>query len=230
MIRHVENQEKESEYTYENHLLETAKKYMIFLIGLFVASLGVAFSTKAGLGTSPVSSIPYSISLISSIFTFGGWLNLLSVIQIGTQIVLLKGKCNYVEIAIQTVLAFVYGYLTDFSCGLIKNLTVPSYYMQVVFMLLGCFILSFGIWIQFKGGVAMLPGEAMNRAISKVTGKRYEDIKVFFDILYIVVSAIICLVFLHELKGVREGSIFAAFAVGNIIRFMNHIYDSKIQH
>ena len=30
-------------------------RYTLFLIGLFIASMGVAFSTKAGLGTSPVA-------------------------------------------------------------------------------------------------------------------------------------------------------------------------------
>ena len=69
----------------------------------------------------------------------------------------------------------------------------------------------------------MLPGEAMNRAISEVTGKKYENIKILFDVLYIVVSAIICLAFIGELKGVREGSIIAAFAVGLIIKLYNRI-------
>ena len=72
-------------------------------------------------------------------------------------------------------------------------------------MLSGCAILSLGIWIQLKGAVAMLPGEAMNRAISKVSGFRYENVKIFFDILYITVSSAICLVFIGKLKGVREG-------------------------
>ena len=88
-------------------------------------------------------------------------------------------------------------------------------------MLLGCVILAFGIWIQLKGNVAMLPGEAMNRAISKVTGKRYENIKIVFDILYITISAVICLVFLGRLEGVREGSIIAAILVGTIIKLYN---------
>ena len=92
-------------------------------------------------------------------------------------------------------------------------------------MLLGCVILAFGIWVQFRGGVAMLPGEAMNRAISKVTGRRYENVKIFFDILYITLAALICLVFLGELKGVREGSVIAALAVGVIIRLFNRVYE-----
>ena len=208
---------------------DVIRRYALFLIGLFIASMGVAFSTKAGLGTTPVASMPYSVSLVSTLLSFGGWLNLLSVIQIVIQIVILKGKCNYIEIAIQTVLAFVYGYLTDFSCWLIRDVPVSGYPMQFVFMLLGCMILALGLWIQFKGGVAMLPAEAMNRAISRITGKRYENVKIVFDILYIVAASIICLVFLGELKGVREGSIIAAVAVGSMIKLLNRCFDKYVQ-
>lgn len=203
----------------------TIRQYLLFIIGLFIASLGVAFSTKAGLGTSPVASVPYSVSLMSAIFTFGGWLNLWSVIQITIQILVLKGHCNYLEILIQTILAFVYGYLTDFSCYLIRGLNADSYAMQFIYMLVGCFVLGFGIWIQLKGNVAMLPGEAMNRAISKVTKKKYENIKIFFDVLYICISGVIGIVFLGGLRGVREGSIIAAILIGNIIRMYNKIWN-----
>ncbi len=75
---------------------------------ILIASLGVTFSAKAGFGTSPVASVPYSVSLGSKLLSFGGWLNLLSLIQIITQVILLKGKVNYIEIGIQTVLAFLY--------------------------------------------------------------------------------------------------------------------------
>ena len=201
------------------------RRYALFIVGLLIASMGVAFSTKAGPGTSPVASLPYSVSLVSKALSFGNWLNLLSVTQIGVQIALLRRKCKPLEIIIQTVLAFIYGFLTDFSCYLIRGIEVNSYHAQLVYMVLSCFVLAFGIWIQLKGGVAMLPGEAMNRAISEVSGKRYENIKIFFDIVYIALSAIICLVFLGKLEGVREGSIIAAVAVGSIIKLYNRIFE-----
>lgn len=200
-------------------------QYILFLTGLFIASMGVAFSTKAGLGTSPVASLPYSVSLVSSLLSFGGWLNVLSVIQIAVQVILLRRKCKPLEIVIQTILAFVYGYLTNLSCWLIRDIPVNGYPEQLLYMAVGCIVLAFGIWMQLKGGVAMLPGEAMNRAVSEVTGKRYENIKILFDIIYIALSAVICLVFLGELKGVREGSIIAAVAVGLLIKLYNLIFD-----
>lgn len=203
---------------------QTIKSYTLFLAGLFIASMGVALSAKAGLGTSPVASVPYSVSLVNHTLTFGWWLNMWSVVQIAVQIAILRRKCKPVEIIIQTVLAFVYGYLTDFSCKLISGLQADSYIMQFAFMILSCFVLGFGIWIQFKGGVAMLPGEAMNRAISEVTGIKYENIKIFFDVLYIIAAAVICLVFIGKLEGVREGSIIAAILIGNIIKLYNYLF------
>lgn len=218
---------REMENMKNNTIKKIIQQYTLFLIGLFIASMGVAFSTKAGLGTSPVASLPYSVSLVNGLFSFGGWLNVLSVIQISIQVLLLRRKCKPVEIAIQTVLAFVYGYMTNLSCWLIRDIPVNSYLEQLLYLIISCFVLAFGIWMQFRGKVAMLPGEAMNRAISEVTGKRYENIKIFFDIFYIVVSAVICLVFLGELKGVREGSIIAAVAVGLIIKLYNKIFEKK---
>lgn len=210
---------KKKEYLFE--------RYVLFIIGLFIASLGVAFSTKAGLGTSPVASVPYSVSLVWNVLSFGMWLNVLSVIQIAIQIALLRKKCKPLEIFIQTILAFAYGYLTNFSCWLIRSVEMHNYFDRFACMLLGCLVLAVGLWIQFKGRVAMLPGEAMNRAIAEVTGKKYENIKIFFDLFYIIVSVIICVVFLRELKGVREGSIIAAVLVGLIIKGLNKIIKKR---
>ena len=220
---------REMENMKNKTIKKTIQQYTLFLIGLFIASLGVAFSTKAGLGTSPVASLPYSVSLVNGLFSFGGWLNVLSVIQISIQVMLLRRKCKPVEIAIQTILAFVYGYMTNLSCWLIRDISVNSYFEQLLYLTISCFVLAFGIWMQFRGKVAMLPGEAMNRAISEVTGKRYENIKIFFDIFYIAASAVVCLVFMGELKGVREGSIIAAVAVGLIIKLYNKIFEKKLK-
>ena len=43
--------------------MEKLKRYIIFIIGLYINSFGVSLITKATLGTSPISSIPYVLSL-----------------------------------------------------------------------------------------------------------------------------------------------------------------------
>ena len=75
------------------------KRYVIFLIGLFVNSLGVSLITKASLGTSPISSIPYVLSL-SFPFTLGNFTIFFSVFLILLQLLIWcvygsSGRCRY---------------------------------------------------------------------------------------------------------------------------------------
>ena len=45
-------------------ILTRRLQYLFCAAGLILISFGVALTTKAGLGTSPISSIPYTLSLI----------------------------------------------------------------------------------------------------------------------------------------------------------------------
>ena len=45
----------------------TARRIFNYIFGLYLITLGVAFSIKSGLGSAPVSSIPYSMNLIWAI-------------------------------------------------------------------------------------------------------------------------------------------------------------------
>lgn len=42
---------------------ELTRRYLFFIAGLYVNSLGISLITKAELGTSPISSIPYTLSI-----------------------------------------------------------------------------------------------------------------------------------------------------------------------
>lgn len=65
------------------------KRYVIFFIGLFVNSLGVSVITKAELGTSPISSIPYVLSL-NFPFSLGVFTVVFSVLLIFLQLLILR--------------------------------------------------------------------------------------------------------------------------------------------
>ena len=53
---------------------ETLRRFAAFMAGVLVCSVGIALITRAGLGTSPISSIPFVLSLITPVsmgmFTF----------------------------------------------------------------------------------------------------------------------------------------------------------------
>ena len=69
--------------------MEKLKRYLLFLAGLFINSLGVSLITKADLGTSPISSIPYVLSL-NFPFTLGQFTILFSLLLIVIQLFILR--------------------------------------------------------------------------------------------------------------------------------------------
>ena len=82
----------------------------------------------------------------------------------------------------------------------------------------GCLVLSFGAYLQLVGDVVMLSGDALIRAVAKVTGKAYADLRVVNDVALTAISAVLSLIFLHGLVGVREGTVIAAFLVGFLVK------------
>lgn len=194
------------------------RRYALFLLGLFVCSFGVALTTKAGLGTSPVTCIPYSLALILPRLSFGNWLIVFCFAQILVQILLLRRRCVPSELVIQGILGFAYGYLTDLSMLLLRGLAPTLYPVKLGVLALGCAVLAFGVYLELTGDVGMLSGDAFIKAIAQVAKRPYADIKIKTDVSMCAVAAVLCLVFLGGLEGVREGTLIAAFLVGGFIR------------
>ena len=202
---------------------DTLKRYIIFAFGLFFNAFGVAFITKASLGSSPLAAIPYTLSLIVKGFTYGNWVIVYNLIMITLQIIILKGKVNKAEIFIQIVISFCFGYCVDISMRALSSFLPGLYILKILSLLCGCVIIAFGAYLEVIANVAMLPADAFVRAIATVSGKEYGKIRVISDSAQTVVAAALCLIVLKKLSGVREGTVITAFLVGNIVRVMNKL-------
>ncbi|MFT8935325.1 MAG: hypothetical protein ABF874_08910 [Liquorilactobacillus nagelii] len=77
-----------------------------------------------------------------------------------------------------------------------------------------------GAYFEVIADVAMLPGDAFVRAISRYFNIEYGKIRVISDISMSVIGAIICLTFLSNLSGVREGTLISALVVGNLVKLL----------
>ena len=69
------------------------KRIILFVGGLFVMSLGVGLSIKSGLGVTPISSIPYSLTLTSGA-NIGITTIIFNAILVFLQIPILKKRFN----------------------------------------------------------------------------------------------------------------------------------------
>ena len=197
---------------------EIVKRYIVFIIGLFINSLGVSMITKANLGTSPISSIPYVLSLHFP-FTLGQFTIMFSILLIVFQLLILRKNFKF-EHVLQIPVSIAFGYFIDFTMILLGFVNPNIYIMKIVYLLIGCAILGVGVYMEVLANVVMLPGESFVRAIVATWKTEFGVTKVAFDVSMTVIAGILSFIFMGQLVGVREGTIIAALLVGFIARFI----------
>ena len=202
---------------------ELVKRYIVFFCGLLCNAFGVALATKSGLGASPIAAIPYALSLVLDFFTMGNWVIVFNVSLVIIQWIILKDKANKIELILQAVMAFCFGYFTDFALGVLSGFEPANYAIRLISLIGGCFALGLGVFLALIGNVVMLPGDAFSRTISGALHKEYGTVRTISDVSMSVIAGLISLVFLHKLAAVREGTIIAALLVGSIITLWKKI-------
>ena len=191
------------------------------VIGLFIMTFGVALSTKADLGTSPISCIPYVLSLDIPL-TMGTWTFIMNTLFILIQFLLLKSAFQTYQLS-QILVIFVFSVFTDVNMYLISYLQISGYLMQWIFCLISCVAIAFGISLLLRANLLMMAGDALVLAISYVSHAEFGRVKIFFDSTMVIIAVIFSFTLMGCLVGVREGTIAAALLIGLIIRFINRL-------
>ena len=181
-------------------------------------SLGVSLITKANLGTSPISSIPYVLSL-NFPFTLGNFTIFFSIFLIVLQLIILR-KNFKLEHILQIPVSIIFGYFIDLTMILFSWVNPEAYIMKIVYLLIGCLILGVGVYMEVLADVVMLPGESFVRAIVLTWKTNFGTTKICFDVSMSVIAAVLSFVFAGRLAGVREGTVIAALLVGFIARLI----------
>jgi len=207
--------------------IKKINRYVIYLISLFFISLGAAISIKANLGTSPIICLPYVSSLILKM-SVGTVCLIFNVIFIAVQIILLRGdfeRRQYLQIVVGTIFSLS----IDFSMMLVSFLNPANYFEQFALLLVSCVVVAFGVLLEVQTEVVYLPPDGIIVAISKVLKKEFPRVKPFFDTSLVITAAILSIVFLGYLAGVREGTIISAVIIGPIVKVLQKYLNSYVE-
>lgn len=201
-------------------LQETIKRYLLFIIGVFINSLGICLIIKASLGSSPISGIPYVTSLYYPL-SFGTTTLIFNLLLVFGQIAILRRDFKQRE-WLQLPVAFLLGVFIDISMWLLAWVIPTNYPLQIVTLLCGCAILGFGVSLEVRANVVMLAGEAFVQAVTKKSGKEFGFVKVGFDTSLTFLACITSLILFGSIEGIREGTVIAALTVGIFARYFNN--------
>ncbi len=198
---------------------EIVARYLLFMVGLFVNALGISLIIKANLGSSPISSLPYTLSLRFPV-TLGQLTLLLNLLLIFGQMWFLKKdfkKRQWLQLPVSVLFSF----FIDCYMAMLSGFVPVGYGLQILSLVAGCVVLGLGISMEVIANVVMLSGEAFVQAISLRTGKEFGMVKIGFDTTLAVSACVASLLLMNSVEGVREGTVVAALVVGLFARFFN---------
>lgn len=204
------------------------KRYGIFLIGLTFMSLGIVLIIKSALGTSPISSVPYVLSLALP-FTVGQFNFVFSSLMFILQPIILRNKFEWVQI-LQVPMTFIFCAFIDLFMYIFAWLHPQAYYQHILVLLIGCICMGIGVTCQLLGRVVMLPGEGLVNAIATHWKLDFGKIKVIFDWSLVAIAGGLSLYYFGTIEGIREGTLVSALSTGILVKFfMNTLLKIRIK-
>lgn len=190
-----------------------ARRLAFYLVGLLIMTLGIAISVKSDLGVSPVSSIPYTMTVVWGI-EMGLATVIFHVLLVLLQVVLLRRSFKMKNL-LQVPVGILFGMLTSFSLWLASFFPdVSGIWAQLALSLASTVFVAFGIFLYVPADIMPLAGEGAMLAVSKVTGVKFSTVKIAFDVSMMAISLVTCLALVHALGSVGVGTVIAAFLVG----------------
>lgn len=194
-------------------------RYLWFTIGVIINAFGVAIITKAALGTSPISSVPYVLSLRFP-WSLGQFTFVFNLLFIAAQVVL-RGR-NFPPIQfLQIVVNLVFSAFIDVGMKLLWWFEPDFLPVKLVALVLGCAVLGCGISIEVAPDALLVPGEGLVGTLSEKLNKRFGSVKIGFDLTLVAIALILSFIFFRGINGLGLGTIISALIVGRFVNLCN---------
>lgn len=190
-------------------------------------AFGVTFSIKSNLGISPVNSIPYILSLVTTIDQ-GLLTTAVFSLYVILQVIILKKEFKKINF-LQIIFASIFGYFVSFSNSLFEGVAQPENYMiQLLFLGISLVFVAIGLLFYLSSDIVPQPPEGLILAISLKYSLIFSKVKVAFDSSAVLIACIVSLLYFKEIIGIREGTIISAILIGKMLGILNKYYKTTV--
>ena len=191
-----------------------ASRLAIYCLGLLILAFGIALAVNSNLGVSPVSSLPYVVSQIAGI-SLGTCTILVYICYILLQMVI--SRKFQPALLLQLVFSTIFGWFVDGAKWVLGDFCLPGYLGQLVMLAASILLIGFSLVLYIDVQLAPMPAEGLVGCLSEKLGKPFSSMKTLVDCSSVLIGAVLSLVFLGKLVGIREGTILTALLVGRMM-------------
>lgn len=194
----------------------------LYALGLLLMAFGVALSVNSGLGVSPINSLPYVLSLILGV-DLGSCVTGVFCVYILVQIAILRRKFRLLDLT-QLVFSTLFGYFVNLAKWLVRDWVLPGYPGQLLLLAVSILFVAAGVGLYMDTRLVNMPMEGMTHAISsQLVHRPFHQVKIVVDCGSVALAAVLSLLFLHRIDGLREGTVLCAVLVAPLMPWIQKL-------
>ncbi len=203
------------------------KRLLRYFVGLFIMTIGIALSVKSDLGVSPVSSIPYTMTVVWGI-EMGLATFLFHIVLVLIQILLLRKRFKSKNL-IQLAVGIVFGLFTTLCNYLVVDLIpgTDNMFIRILMLAVSIIVVAIGLYLYVPADIMPLAGEGTMLAISEVTHFKFSNVKIGFDVIVSAVSLCTCLAAIGSMGSVGAGTVVSAVLTGMVLGLITKLFEHK---
>lgn len=208
----------------ENNKL-TLRGELALVAVILINSFGVVLMLYSGSGISAISSVPYAFSEVFPVVSLGTWTYIFQGMLVLSLMILQKHFV--VQYLFSFCVGFAFGVMIDVN-ELWINILPQTLPLRLLYFFISYVLLCFGITLANRCKMPIVPTDLFPREVSDIIGITYSKIKVLFDVICLIVTALMTFVFLGCLRGLGIGTVLAAFTMGKVIGMMGAWMDQRV--
>lgn len=192
------------------------------VIAIIINSFGVVLMLYSGAGISAISSVPFAFSEVLPFFSLGTWTYLFQAALVFSLMVMRKRFVP--SYLFSFVVGFAFSELLDVNelwIGILPTNLVDC----VIYFIISYLLICLGIALSNRCHLPIIPTDLFPRELSQIVGIGYPRIKIGFDAICLIVTAVLTFCFLGWIDGLGIGTVLAALTMGKVIGVIGNWLD-----
>ncbi|MEC1738308.1 YitT family protein [Bacillus mojavensis] len=162
-------------------------KYIVYVLGIFILTLGISFTIQSDLGTSPFDAVVVGLSKNVGL-TVGSWEIIIAFILICCNSFLKRQRPEVLGM----LTAFITGVGIDMWLFLLHNLLTPDlWYSKVICFGIGLVVIGLGTATYLHTNFAPIPVDRLTFIIKELTRTNIFFSRTFIYLLFLIAAIIL---------------------------------------
>lgn len=214
----------------EGYKMETNKTLirgeMVLPLIIVMNSFGVVLMLYSGTGVSAISSMTYALSEVLPVFSLGTWTYIFQSLLVISLMVLRKRFMP--QYLLSFGVGFAFGIMMDVHKEWIQILPTAALFRAFYFVA-SYLIICVGVALSNRCKMPIIPTDLFPKELSDITGVAFSKIKVSFDLICVVTTAVLTFVCLGGISGLGIGTLLSALTMGRVIGSMDGWMDRHVE-